>query len=47
MSEVAKKLNLKEHTVGKGSHVIKISTAADLEVHLGFDSRFYCLDLSR
>ena len=43
MARAAARLNLKEHRVGQGL----IHSAADVEVHLGTDQRYYMLDFAR
>eukprot|EP01102_Stenamoeba_stenopodia_P007672 TRINITY_DN2166_c0_g4_i2.p1 TRINITY_DN2166_c0_g4~~TRINITY_DN2166_c0_g4_i2.p1 ORF type:complete len:974 (+),score=252.47 TRINITY_DN2166_c0_g4_i2:436-3357(+) len=44
----AASLNLKPHICGmKGASGVKLSSAADVEGHLGVDGRFYLLDFSR
>lgn len=47
MKVVGQRLNLKEHKVGPRFLAKTLYTPVDLEVHYGFDKRFYMLDFSR
>ncbi|KAL6071144.1 hypothetical protein QOT17_006386 [Balamuthia mandrillaris] len=47
IEELARKLNLKPHSCGQGGSRAILCLPADVECHVGFDGRIYCLDLAR
>jgi len=47
MRQASRILNLKCHMVGSGEAKCELASAADIEGHLGKDSRFYLLDFAR
>jgi len=48
MKRIATSLNLKPHLVADATgSLVPVDTCADLEGHLGFDGRLYCLDTAR
>ena len=47
MKKAAAELNLSKHAFGKADQSVELFSAVDVEGHIGKDSKFYLLDLSR